>query len=134
MYRPPTGKPWRFERSIVAIDCSNTQELKKQRGRAEARPLHFWIEMGVRGGGITPDKPGEKEIRIRRQIVLASYSRRYMVMPLMSLGKKSVDFWGMTSLEVAIFMTCSTSQALSKKETWARPESTASMAAEASRS
>ena len=28
---------------------------------------------------------------------------RYMVMPLISLGKKSVDFWGMTSPEVAMF-------------------------------
>ena len=29
----------------------------------------------------------------------------YMVMPLMSLGKKSVDFCGITSPDVAIFIT-----------------------------
>src|SRR5437667_4791883 len=58
----------------------------------------------------------------------------YMVMPLISLGKKSVDFWGMTSPDVAIFITWSTSQGFSKNEICARPLSTASSAASASRS
>src|SRR5207245_1386608 len=62
------------------------------------------------------------------------YSTRYMVMPLISLGKKSVDFWGMTSPDVAIFITWSTSQGFSKNEICARPLSTASSAASASRS
>ena len=63
----------------------------------------------------------------------AAYTR-YMVMPLISLGKKSVDFCGMTSPDVAMFQVWSTLQALSRKATWAARRSTASSAAEASRS
>lgn len=57
-----------------------------------------------------------------------------MVMPLRSLGKKSVDFCGKTSPAVAIFTTCSTPQGFRRKEICARPESTASKAAAVSRS
>jgi hypothetical protein len=63
----------------------------------------------------------------------AAYTR-YIVMPLISLGKKSVDFCGMTSPDVAMFQVCSTLQALSRKATCAARRSTASSAAAASRS
>src|SRR5207245_1982355 len=65
---------------------------------------------------------------------LFAQSTRYIVIPLSSLGKKSVDFCGITSPAVAIFITCSTSQGFSTNEICARPLSTASSAARASRS
>jgi hypothetical protein len=60
-------------------------------------------------------------------------SSRYMVMPLSSLGKKSVDFCGITSPAVAMCITCSTSHGFRKNAICA-PPSTAAIAALASRS
>ena len=50
--------------------------------------------------------------------------KRYIVIPLISLGKKSVDFCGRTSPPMAISATVSTLTGFNRKQICARPEST----------
>jgi hypothetical protein len=112
-------------------------------GAARARqcraPTHPIKELSVRKCANKPNAVGEKSGRPARhtdQPVFTNHDsrltnhgphvtrhsrNRYIVIPLINLGKKSVDFCGNTSPAMAIFATVSTLTEFKRKQICARP-------------